>query len=221
VRHRAGDALAGPACLLGDRRRAWRRHGAELARQRLATFPNVEVETSSFEEWDDRGRHFDVVVAAAAWHWVDPAGSARTTCSALQDGWHCSATSSSAGWARPRSTPDRRPPRARLPGQPRLGPPTARGRGARDRRRAGVGRRSRPLVRPDDRAVVPVGAVVRRGGLRRSPPLDLLYRRLAPGLCEPLLDAIADRVHTRMGDRVSRRYLRSSRRPARRLTRGS
>lgn len=47
---------------------------AALGRQRLATFPNVEVETSSFEEWDDRGRHFDVLVAAAAWHWVDPSG---------------------------------------------------------------------------------------------------------------------------------------------------
>ncbi len=45
---------------------------AELARQRLATFPNVTVETSTFEEWDDRDRRFDVLVAASAWHWVDP-----------------------------------------------------------------------------------------------------------------------------------------------------
>src|SRR5712691_11754010 len=29
---------------------------AALARERLASFPNVEVETSSFEEWDARGR---------------------------------------------------------------------------------------------------------------------------------------------------------------------
>src|SRR5438874_9540094 len=45
---------------------------AALARQRLAAFLNVEVETSSFEEWNDRGRRFDVLVAAAACHWVDP-----------------------------------------------------------------------------------------------------------------------------------------------------
>lgn len=45
---------------------------AELARQRLATFPNVKVETSTFEGWDDRDRRFDVLVAASAWHWVDP-----------------------------------------------------------------------------------------------------------------------------------------------------
>jgi trans-aconitate methyltransferase len=45
---------------------------AALARRRLAAFPNVEVENSTFEEWDDGGRRFDVLVAAAAWHWVDP-----------------------------------------------------------------------------------------------------------------------------------------------------
>ena len=45
---------------------------AALARQRLAAFGNVEVENSAFEEWDDGGRRFDVLVAASAWHWVDP-----------------------------------------------------------------------------------------------------------------------------------------------------
>ena len=45
---------------------------AAVARQRLAAFPNVEVETASFEDCDDRGRRFDAVIAAAAWHWVDP-----------------------------------------------------------------------------------------------------------------------------------------------------
>src|SRR5262249_53536719 len=32
---------------------------AALARQRLATSGNVKIETSTFEEWDDRGRRFD------------------------------------------------------------------------------------------------------------------------------------------------------------------
>jgi SAM-dependent methyltransferase len=45
---------------------------AELARQRLIRFLNVTVETSSFEDWNDRGRRFDVLVAASSWHWVDP-----------------------------------------------------------------------------------------------------------------------------------------------------
>jgi SAM-dependent methyltransferase len=45
---------------------------AALARQRLADVGNVNVDRSTFEEWDDRGRRFDVLVAASAWHWVDP-----------------------------------------------------------------------------------------------------------------------------------------------------
>jgi hypothetical protein len=34
-----------------------------------------------------------------------------------------------------------------------------------------------------------------------------LYRRLDRDVREPLLDAIAERIRTRMGDRASRRYL--------------
>jgi len=45
---------------------------AALARQRIGTFANVDVETSTFEEWEDRGRRFDVLIAASSWHWVDP-----------------------------------------------------------------------------------------------------------------------------------------------------
>ncbi|MFF9127862.1 class I SAM-dependent methyltransferase [Streptomyces sp. NPDC014889] len=45
---------------------------AALARRRIVSFPNVKVETSTFEEWDDLGRRFDVLVAASSWHWVDP-----------------------------------------------------------------------------------------------------------------------------------------------------
>jgi hypothetical protein len=37
---------------------------AALARHRIASFRNVEVETSTFEEWDNRGRRFDVLVYA-------------------------------------------------------------------------------------------------------------------------------------------------------------
>jgi SAM-dependent methyltransferase len=46
---------------------------AELARDR-----GVEVEIAKFEAWDPKGRQFDAVIAAQAWHWVDPvAGSAK------------------------------------------------------------------------------------------------------------------------------------------------
>ncbi len=33
------------------------------------------------------------------------------------------------------------------------------------------------------------------------------YRRLEPDVREPLLDAVAERIRTHMGDRVARRYL--------------
>jgi SAM-dependent methyltransferase len=46
---------------------------AELARRR-----GLEVEVSSFEDWEPAGRTFDAVIAGTAWHWVDPeAGAAK------------------------------------------------------------------------------------------------------------------------------------------------
>ncbi|MFB4319927.1 class I SAM-dependent methyltransferase [Actinomadura sp. 21ATH] len=45
---------------------------AALARRQLAPFHNVTVETSTFEAYDVRRGRFDVLVAASAWHWVDP-----------------------------------------------------------------------------------------------------------------------------------------------------
>ncbi|WP_210716782.1 class I SAM-dependent methyltransferase [Amycolatopsis acididurans] len=46
---------------------------AEFARR-----SGVEVEVAKFEDWTPAGRTFDAVVAAQAWHWVDPvAGAAK------------------------------------------------------------------------------------------------------------------------------------------------
>ncbi len=46
---------------------------AELARQ-----GGTETEVARFEDWDPAGRTFDAVIAAQAWHWVDPvAGVAK------------------------------------------------------------------------------------------------------------------------------------------------
>ena len=45
---------------------------AKVAADRLGAFSNVKIEVSSFEDWDDHGRHFDALVAASSWHWVDP-----------------------------------------------------------------------------------------------------------------------------------------------------
>lgn len=44
----------------------------------LARHGGLDVEVAKFEAWESAGREFDAVVAAQAWHWVDPvAGPAK------------------------------------------------------------------------------------------------------------------------------------------------
>jgi SAM-dependent methyltransferase len=45
---------------------------AERARQNLAGLP-VTIEVAPFESWDGEAASFDLVFAATAWHWIDPA----------------------------------------------------------------------------------------------------------------------------------------------------
>ena len=45
---------------------------AAVARQNLAPFPDVDVVTAPFELWDPASAVFDLVYAAASWHWIDP-----------------------------------------------------------------------------------------------------------------------------------------------------
>jgi SAM-dependent methyltransferase len=54
---------------------------AEQARQ-----GGTEVEIAKFEDWDPAGRLFDTVIAAQAWHWVDPAAGAAKAAGALRPG---------------------------------------------------------------------------------------------------------------------------------------
>jgi SAM-dependent methyltransferase len=61
---------------------------ADLARQRVSAHPNVDVVTTTFEEWDEHGERFDALVAAASWHWIDPAIGWRRAHQVLRpDGW--------------------------------------------------------------------------------------------------------------------------------------
>jgi SAM-dependent methyltransferase len=46
---------------------------AQVARRRLADFPNVDVVTSSFEDWPANQGGADAVVAINCLHWIDPA----------------------------------------------------------------------------------------------------------------------------------------------------
>jgi SAM-dependent methyltransferase len=54
---------------------------AELARR-----GGTAVEVSKFEDWDPAGRLFDTVIAAQAWHWVDPVAGAAKAAAALRPG---------------------------------------------------------------------------------------------------------------------------------------
>ncbi len=54
---------------------------AEIARGK-----GLEVEVARFEDWHPRGRHFDLVTSAQAWHWIDPRAGAARAAQALRPG---------------------------------------------------------------------------------------------------------------------------------------
>src|SRR5438874_7339852 len=46
---------------------------AEIARRKLAPFEHAEVVIADFDDWNLPSEPFDLVVAATAFHWLDPA----------------------------------------------------------------------------------------------------------------------------------------------------
>ena len=46
----------------------------------------LTVEVAGFEQWDDRGRRFDLITCAQAWHWVNPAVAAPKAARLLTPG---------------------------------------------------------------------------------------------------------------------------------------
>jgi SAM-dependent methyltransferase len=52
----------------------------------IARSHGVEVELAAFEQWDARGRTFDLIVAGQSWHWVDPAVGAPKVVRLLRPG---------------------------------------------------------------------------------------------------------------------------------------
>ena len=125
---------------------------AALARERLAAAGNVEVENSTFEEWDGGGRRFDVLVAASSWHWVNPSVGWRKAHDVLHPG----------GWmtllgnviVRRPGEPEVYAETADLherfsPGNPGWGDPPLEDEVRTTNEGWGTGRRPRQLVRPD------------------------------------------------------------------------
>ena len=60
---------------------------AERARQNLAGLP-VEIHVEPFETWEGDAGTFDLVYAATAWHWVDPAVRYAKAHGLLRSGGH-------------------------------------------------------------------------------------------------------------------------------------
>jgi SAM-dependent methyltransferase len=172
---------------------------AALARRR--GFP---VEVSTFEEWDAGGRRFDSIVAAQSWHWVDPAVGWRKAHDLLRPGGHLALLSHIV---------------VRRPGEPEMYAETA---DLHERYSPGNPAWGHPPLEAEVRATdhgwgphFDAPAVhwyehvqwLDGRGLTDLLRTTSLYRRLPPGVREPLLDAVADRVRTRLSDRVPRRYL--------------
>jgi SAM-dependent methyltransferase len=183
---------------------------AALARRRIATFRNVEVETSTFEEWHDRGRRFDVLLAASAWHWVDPSIGWRRAHAVLRPG----------GWmavlgnvvVRRPGEPEVYAETADLherfsPGNPGWGHPPLEDDVRPAEEGGGPGEDSGGLFGPTIVRWYPTVQWLDGDGFADLLRSTSLYRRLDRDVREPLLDAIAERIRTRLGDRVARRYL--------------
>jgi SAM-dependent methyltransferase len=183
---------------------------AALARQRLAAFGNVEVENSTFEDWDDGGRRFDVLVAASAWHWVDPSIGWRRAHDVLHPG----------GWmALLGNVVVRRPDEPVVyaetadlherfsPGNPGWGHPPLEDEVRMTDEGWGLVQDPGSLFGPTIVRWYPAVQWFDGDGFADLLRSTSLYRKLDRDVRDPLLDAIAERIRTQMGDRASRRYL--------------
>ena len=183
---------------------------AALARERLADFGNVTVETSTFEQWDSRGARFDVVLAASAWHWVDPSIGWRRAHDVLRPG----------GWmALLGNVVVRRPGEQEVyaetadlherfsPGNPDWGHPPVEDEVRTTDEGWGLVEDPGGLFGPTIVRWYPTVQWFDGNGFADLLRSTSMYRKLDPGIREPLLEAIAERIRTRMGDRAPRRYL--------------
>jgi SAM-dependent methyltransferase len=183
---------------------------AALARQRLAAFRNVEVESSAFEEWDDGGRRFDVLVAASAWHWAGPSVGWRRAHDVLHRG----------GWMallgnvviRRAGEPEVYAGTADLherfsPGNPGWGHPPPEDEVRMTDEGWGLVKDPGGLFGPAIVRWYPAVQWFDGDGFADLLRATSLYRRLGSNVRDPLLDAIAERIRTQMSNRASRRYL--------------
>ena len=64
------------------------RNLAVLAAKNLAEFPQVNIQTTTFEDWAGAARQYDLVMSATAFHWVSPEiRYLKSAQSLAPDGW--------------------------------------------------------------------------------------------------------------------------------------
>lgn len=61
---------------------------AAVARRKLAAYADVAIEVAPFEAWSPPDEKFDLVVAATAFHWLDPRLRFVKSADLLRDGGH-------------------------------------------------------------------------------------------------------------------------------------
>jgi SAM-dependent methyltransferase len=103
VRHcglKAGDRVLEVGCATGKATRPMAALGLDVtcvelgaglvvtAQRNLAHLPNVRVIRADFESWVPPDDAFDLVFAATAWHWLDPAIRLRRAHDVLRPGGH-------------------------------------------------------------------------------------------------------------------------------------
>jgi SAM-dependent methyltransferase len=59
-----------------------------LAQQNCQSYPNVEIQNTSFEEWTLVEHEFNAVLAATSFHWISPEVGYSKAAKALQEGGH-------------------------------------------------------------------------------------------------------------------------------------
>jgi SAM-dependent methyltransferase len=179
---------------------------AAVARRNLARFPAVEVVTAAFEGWPLPSEPFDLVLAASAFHWVDPAVRVVKAADALRPGGtlatvtaHHVAGGDEAFFAEVQRCYGRWNPATPADWTPL--------RAAADIPQ--LQRRARPLrtVRSGDVPPPRVGV-----SYTTASYVDLLltysgHRALDPPAQAGLLDCIATLIDTGYGGRITRRYL--------------
>jgi SAM-dependent methyltransferase len=179
---------------------------AAVARRNLARFPHVQIVTAGFEDWPLPAEPFDVVVAATAFHWIDPAVRVSKAADALRPGGvlatiatHHIAGGDQAFFVRAQACyerwdPDTPPGGARLPTAAEV--PTASDELDRSGRFGPVEFRRYEWEQPYSTAGYLEVLLTYSG-----------HRALQPTAQANLLGCVADLIDTSYGGRIRKRYL--------------